>query len=258
MTDSSDVCAPVVTIRHAKACPVFSASNFSRFFINNPQILGILFIGFGFIISIQGLKVFAYTIFGLGAAAGFAITMLLFTMLSMFESARVEDKGGKLELTFIGTLFTYLTSLAIGVFLGFILRRMLKIGAAIIGAIGGYLISIPILNLLFGWTESETFLTVLSLGAAIATALLSMRQYDNIVIFGTSVLGSYLFVRGFSLFIKNSFPPESELLERIATGDVPDLFYVFLAVFSLMVGLGVFHQRKHRFEELKANFVKIR
>jgi hypothetical protein len=178
-------------------------------------------------------------------------------MLSMFESARVEDKGGKLELTVIGTTFTYIASLSIGMFLGFILKRMLKIGASIIGFIGGYLISIPILNLLFGWTDSETFLNILSLLTASVCAYLSLRQYDNILIFGTSVLGSYMFVRGFSLFIKDSFPPESEVFERIANGDLPSIFYVYLAVFTILVGLGVFYQRKQRLLELKTNFIKV-
>lgn len=36
LTSSNDVCSPAVTIRHAKACPVFSASKFSKFFLNNP------------------------------------------------------------------------------------------------------------------------------------------------------------------------------------------------------------------------------
>jgi len=174
----------------------------------------------------------------------------------MFESARVEDKGGKLELTVIGTTFTYLASFSIGIFLGFILQRMLKIGAGIISFIGGYLISIPIINLLFGWVDSEGFLSVLSFLIAAACAFLSLRQYDNIIIFGTSVIGSYMFVRGFSLFIKDSFPPESEVFERIATGDLPTLFYVYLSVFTIMVGLGVFYQRNQRSLELKTNFIK--
>lgn len=205
-----------------------------------------LFVFFGAIIASKGRKFFPLTIFATGILAGFGITMLLFTMLSMFESVRVEDKGGKLELTMIGTTFTYLASMSIGVFLGFILQRMLKIGAGIISFIGGYLISIPIINLLFGWVDSEGFLSVLSFIIAGACAFLSLRQYDNILIFGTSVLGSYMFVRGFSLFIKDSFPPESEVFERIATGDLPTLFYVYLSVFTAMVGLGVFFQRNQR------------
>jgi hypothetical protein len=256
ITDTNDPCSPKVKVRHAKACPVFSASRFSKFFMSKPFILGIVFVIFGMIIAIQGRKFFPLTIFAIGTLAGFGITMLLFTMLSMFESARVEDKGGKLELTVIGTTFTYLASISIGIFLGFILKRMLKIGASIIGFVGGYLISIPLINLLFGWINSETFLSILSFAAALFCAYLSLRQYDNILIFGTSVLGSYLFVRGFSLFIDGSFPPESEIFERISTGDLPSLFYVYLAVFTILVALGTFFQRNQLHIEQRTNFIK--
>lgn len=246
--ESNDVCSPTVTIRHAKACPVFSASKFSKFFLNNPLILASVFILLGPFIAGKGREFFGWTIYGTGVLSGFGITMLLFTMLSMFESARAEDQGGRLELTYIGTTFTYVASLTIGLFLGFILQRMLKVGAGIISFIGGYLISIPIINLLFGWVDSETFLSVLSFLIAVAVTVLSLQHYDNIIIFGTSIIGSYIFVRGISL-IFGGFPPESEVFHRIATGDVEGIFYAYLAFFTGIVGLGVFLQRKKMEED---------
>jgi hypothetical protein len=69
----------------------------------------------------------------------------------MFQTSK---NNSKLELTFVGTLFSYLASAAVGIFLGFILQRMLKIGAAIIGFIGGYFIGVPLSKLLLGWAGS--------------------------------------------------------------------------------------------------------
>lgn len=74
---------------------------------------------------------------------------------------------------------------------------MLKIAGAIFGAIGGYFISV----MLFGWVEDEILHTsILVISSAVAAGL-SIKYYDNIVIFGTAVLGSFCFVHGFSLII---------------------------------------------------------
>lgn len=239
IVDSTDPCSPVITVTHAKACPVFSASTFAKSFTRNTAILAPLAIIFGLIVTIYGRKFFPITIFATGSLAGFAITLLLFTMLSMFESAR--EKNQRIELTVLGSLFSYVVSLFVGIFVGFILQRMLKIGAAIIGAIGGFFISIPLSNLLLGWADSDILLQSVSVLSALILAVLSLKYYDTIVIFGTAVLGSYLFVRGFSLFIEGSFPPESQIFEKIASGEVQSIFYVYLAVFSIMVGLGTFY-----------------
>lgn len=204
--------------------------------------------------TVYGRKFFPLTIFATGSLAGFAITVLLFTMLSMFESAGNQ----KIHLTALGTFASYAVSAGVGIFVGFILQRMLKIGAAIIGAVGGFFISIPLSQVLLGWADSDALLFGVSVISAIVMAFLSLRHYDDIVIFGTSVLGSYIFVRGISLFFeKGTFPPESEIFERIASGDVSTVFYVLLGTFSMFVGLGVFYQRKQRDLEYKANFLKL-
>lgn len=84
---------------------------------------------------------------------------------------------------------------------------MLNIGAAILGAIGGFFIGVAAYNLLFFYTSSEFFLTTLSILGSIIMAFLSFRHYDNIVIFGTAFVGAYSFTRGVSLFLGN-FPNE--------------------------------------------------
>jgi len=114
--DSSNACSPVITASSSKACPVFSVTNFSRFFLKNPVILGIIGIVFGCIIALFGRKFFPITIFATGGVAGFGITMLLFSMLAMLDSM-----GTKSELSFIGTLFSFVISTMVGIFLGFIL-----------------------------------------------------------------------------------------------------------------------------------------
>jgi len=208
---SDDVCAPVISGTHSNACPVFSVTKFASFFVNRPQILGILAIMFGFVVAFLGRKFFEVTIFTTGGIAGFGITMLLFLMLSMLGS--FTQKGE--ELTFLSTFASFVFSVMVGVFLGFILNRMIKIGAAIMGAIGGVFLAFTVHQLLFFWLSgraSQIILWILSVGGAVGMAYLSKKHYDIILIFSTSLLGAYSVIRGISLFIPGSFPNETEIL----------------------------------------------
>jgi hypothetical protein len=191
------------------------------------------------------------TIFGCGTVAGFFITMLLFSTLDML-TMKSQD-----EMTLFSSLFSYVICAIVGIFVGFILQRMLKIGAAIMGAIGGYIVGIMVYNLIFFWVKSNIFLEVISVLGALVMTVLSIRQYDNIVIFGTAMLGSYCFVRGFSLFIPDSFPNESTILDKIVNLEVEFTFYIYLAVFLIIFAGGVVFQNKTRMIESKNNYIKL-
>jgi Domain of unknown function (DUF4203) len=250
--DETDPCEPVLDVSHATACPVFSVSGFARFFMSELVLLGLIAVPLGLIITFYGRKFFPVTVFALGGVAGFGITMLLFSMLSMLSSVQTKSN----QLDFMGSLISYVASIAIGVFVGFILQRMLKIGAAIIGAIGGYFIGLTLASLLLSWTGSEIVLNAAPILVAVGMAYLSTRYYDSIVIFSTAVLGSYIFVRGFSLFV-GSFPPEGTIVESILEGTISTAFYIYLSAFLITLALGTVYQRKMRDIESMSNFIKL-
>lgn len=120
------------------------------------------------------------------------------------------------------TVTSFLIGAIIGVFVGFILKRMLHIGAAIMGAFGGFFIGVALYNLLFFFSQSEVVFIILSVAGSIFMAFLSFRYYDNIIIFGTSMIGTYSFIRGMSLFI-GYFPNEYNLFSSIAKGKPQNL-----------------------------------
>ena len=106
---------------------------------------------------------------------------------------------------------TWTISVIVGLFVGFVLTKMLHIGAAIIGAIGGFFIGIAVYNLIFFWAKSVILLNSVSILGSLIMAILSFKFYDDIVIFGTSFVGSYSFVRGVSFFLGN-FPNEYQFV----------------------------------------------
>jgi hypothetical protein len=84
--DSTNTCQPKIVVSHVKACPVFSATTFSRFLVERPYILGPIAIVFGLIVTFAGRKFFPWTIGIMGCAIGFGITMLLISMFDMLNS----------------------------------------------------------------------------------------------------------------------------------------------------------------------------
>jgi hypothetical protein len=168
---------------------------------------------FGAIVTFVGRKFFAWTIAFIGLVLGFVVTTLLFQMFELLDAVKSQNDD---NLVFNYTSF--LVSLIIGVFVGFILKKMLHLGAAILGGVGGFFIGVAIYNLLLFFSKSNAVLLVISIFSSLFMAFLSFRFYDKIVIFGTSFIGSYAFVRGISLFL-GYFPSEITIIEKMSKGE---------------------------------------
>jgi hypothetical protein len=78
VVDNSNPCKPIITGSHPKACSLISVTSFSRYFVRNPEILGLLGLVFGLLVAFKGRMFFEYTIFATGAITGFGVSMLLF------------------------------------------------------------------------------------------------------------------------------------------------------------------------------------
>lgn len=184
---------------------MFAASTFTTFFVERPYILSPLAIIFGLVVALAGRKFFPWTISIIGFTLGTSITVLLFAMFDILESVKTHDSASEETVGF--AILTYTISLTTGIFMGYIILKMLHIGAAILGAFGGFFVGVAAYNLLFFFAKSEILLTTLSIFGSMIMAFLSFRYYDDIVIFSTSFVGTYSFTRGISLFIGN-FPNE--------------------------------------------------
>lgn len=150
-------------------------------------------------------------------------------------------------------------SILIGIFVGFILMRMLKIGAAILGAVGSFFIGMTLYQLLFFFTESFILLMVISVAFSVLGAILSFRYFDKIVIFGTAFIGAYSLVRGASL-IFGHYPNEFEMIKKLADGqpeDIPEQFFIYLIVFlAIFIGGSKYQIQKKKAED-EINFRKV-
>lgn len=74
--------------------------------------------------------------------------------------------------------------------------------------------------------------------------ILSFFWYNYIVIVCTSIIGSYLFIRGIS-FYAGGYPNEFTIYEKIRTGalsSVPGTFYAYMVGMLIVCGIGIFVQ----------------
>jgi membrane-bound ClpP family serine protease len=94
-------------------------------------------------------------------------------MMRMLEEIK-EDEDPDFGIMF----FSFLVASITGLFVGFILTKMLKIGAAIIGAVGGAFLSLTLYNLLFLHTDSKVLLIAMSIMMAVICAVVSFRFYE--------------------------------------------------------------------------------
>ena len=98
------------------------------------------------------------------------------------------------------------------------MTKFLKIGLCILGAVAGFFAGGIIFNIfMVEWVTSVFALWCTILFFMMIGGCLAYYFEDNIVILSTAFIGSYLFIRGISMFI-GGYPSEIELFNEISNG----------------------------------------
>lgn len=132
---------------------------------------------------------------------------------TMFIAAELAVAGVIMVLLFAAILpsgapewsvwLALLMSLGIGAGFGFAARKWSRIGVLFIGACVGAFMGMAVFNTMVYQISKENALLGLWLTIMMCSLLvagLSMAFFDNAVIIGSSIVGSYLLFRGISVF----------------------------------------------------------
>jgi len=92
-----------------------------------------------------------------------------------------------------------------------------KLGAAVLGGWGGFLLGILLNTTVLFLANSEVLFWITTVLCAIVGAVCAFFFFETVVISATAFSGSYLFVRGFSLYI-GGYPNEFTLAEALKSG----------------------------------------
>ena len=162
-------------------------------------ILGVFYVIFG-------LKMFKVTIFL------FAMVTVVAVFLLVSFGFIISDGAGK----WIGWIILGVGVL-IGVLAGWCLLKCVRIGIFLLGAWPGAVCGLLLYNLFLHYIAGSVLLWVVVGALFITGGVIALCLEDHAIIIGTSVLGSYLIVRGLSLVI-GEYPNEFTVYDEIDRG----------------------------------------
>jgi len=194
-------------------------------------ITAIVMIGAGVFVWALGNKLFKPTIFIVFAGTVFFLIMLFFYALIL----PITTKDWTVWL--IGSI-----GLVLGLIVGFFMTKLARIAIAALGGWIGFVGGLLIHEAFLYHSSSQWLFWVICVGLAVIGFVITFWQYKLILIVSTAFLGSYLIVRGASLFI-GGYPNEFTLISKIQNGGASDVlhwpFYLYLASILIMTALGI-------------------
>jgi len=234
-SELSSECRPHVTITHESGCKVGDLNALWRFIEEHVWIFGIIFMVIGGFSLVLGRKLIKPTLFIFGCLATMATIMFLFYVLILPNS----DKD------WVGWLILCV-SFILGCIVGFFVSKLVRIGVFILGVCGGAGIALILNNTVFYKINTVAVLWIMIVVFGVVLGVLSFLWFDYIVIITTSILGSYMLIRGLS-FLAGGYPNEFTVYEQIKAGDidaVPGTFYAYLAGMIILFIAGLYIQIK--------------
>lgn len=181
---------------------------------------GVALILIGLFLGLLGRKLWVIAIFIISLILTIGIILLIF-----YTTFLKENTAGWVAWTVIGC------SLILGVVLGLVMTKLQRLGAAIIAGWGGFMLGLVLNEAVLYLLENTYVFWCVCIGCALVAAVLVFVAYNHAIILATSLVGSYFFVRGISLYA-GGWPNEYLILKQIKAGVItsePWTFYVYLA-----------------------------
>lgn len=154
-----------------------------------------------------GRKFIPFIVAVMGALVTFLVVMIFESAFGMLNYVDPTKDGGSLAVT----ILAFIIAIGLGVVVGILLNRFLMVGLCLLAGVGGYLGGLVLYNTIISFfTQSAIALACMTFGLGILVAALAYVFKDTIVIFTTALIGSYLTIRGISMFA-GGFPNEFTL-----------------------------------------------
>ena len=215
----------------------------------NEWVIGVIYLIIGPLVAIFGARWFPYIIASLIAM----FVLVLICMLGL-SFGWMESVGASIAICLVG--------LALGIVAGCLVRRNFKVMLGLLGLIagffGGTLLYALISGMAGGWNAVWAF-WVFACIMAIVGCVLAIYLGMPLVMISTSLVGSYLFMRAWTMFFPGNYPNEHELIENKGSDlDMGGIFWVFIGVFIVSFLVSLYWQCKHskRHADLDDHFGK--
>lgn len=159
---------------------------------------------------------------------------------STFLSTTSEPWVGWVVLTY---------SILANVYLRLKFVKLAQTGDFVFAGFGGYTVGLQLFDALLMYkTDSNTKLWVFALGIAILNmGTLALYFFDHMLIYSTSLLGSFMFVYSISL-VAGHYTSLFTLITLIQHEQLDQIFYAYMAGMIIMFGLGCSLQYKQKYD----------
>lgn len=237
------------TMTSSQVCPSFDMNALFEFLNKYSYLWGAIFIIVGIFFCFFGKKLFK--------AAIFTVTtiVVVFCILLLFYSTFLKDTTE----TWVG--WTVLVcSVLIGLVAGFFVMKLERLGAALLAGWGGFLLGVMINEMALYKVQSEVLFWTIAMAFAIAAAVASFFLFEHVLIIGTSFAGSYMLVRGVSLYA-GGYPNEFTLISQIEAGNTTafsNWFYLYMVCIIIFTVIGSVIQYKTVKKEENNPYNKLR
>ncbi len=145
-----------------------------------------------------------------------------------------------------GTIIVLVVAVILGVVAGILIRRNIWIMVSLLGLVGGFFFGSLVFAIIFsftGWSAVWGF-WVISCAMAAIGCVLSCYLGKTVVLLGTSLVGSYLFMRSWTLFFPGNYPSEAEIISGEFELSSAGIFWTFIGVFAISFIVSVIFQVK--------------
>ena len=223
---SGDGCTYTVELKHEDGCPALGIDlqGYISWLEENEWFLGIMYLIVGPLLGLFGVQWFPYVtailvaffVFGLCVSLGLAFDWMVTT-------------GGLIAVLVVGAI--------LGTLLGIFIKRKIWIMVALLGMVAGFFSGTLIFALIAsasGWTAAWGW-WVISIIMAIVGTLLAYGLGRPVVLTATSFVGSYLFVRAWTLFFPGHWPSEAQLMSDYDSVETDSIFWVFVSLLIISI-----------------------
>lgn len=212
------------------ACASYDLNAFFQFIQDYNWLFAIILICIGLPFCFMGRKFFSCIVFVVGIMITVALVMILFYATFLDSNTEIWVFWTVLSCSILG-----------GIGVGFVLFKCQKLGAACIAGWGGFLGGLIINTTFMFAASSSAVFWIINVSCALVAAALAFCFYFPVVISVTSFAGSYMFIRGISLFA-GGYPNEFTLINELEEGVIPHMewwFYLYLGFIMAFTVLGM-------------------
>lgn len=207
---------------HDAGCPKLNIDleKYMGWLSDNGWAIGIIYLIAGPLIALFGLKWFPYVTASLIAIFVIGLTISLSMAFGWMTST-------------VGTVITFIVALILGILAGCVVRRNVWIMIGLLGLVAGWF-SGTFVNAFIvavsGWEATWGF-WVISILMAVIGCVAACYLGKTVVLLSTSMVGSYLFMRAWTLFFPGHYPSEAEIMDKGTNLDYDGTFWIFLGLF---------------------------